>query len=219
LTGRLAALNGFILISAERSLPIFQALKGAERDFAWRPSKQHAFEEIKRYLSKPNTFATPTLGAELLLYVSATESAISAVLVQEQETKQSKKQVPVYFVSEALSGSKIYYLEIEKITYAVLTAARKLKHYFQTHKIRVPTNHPLKEVLQSCRSSGKLEKWAVELSQHYIEFEKRTSIKSEVLADFVADWTPSQNSSEEKKQPEWIIYCDRTWGFAGLAQQ
>jgi hypothetical protein len=26
--------------------------------------------------------------------------------------------------------------------------------------------------LQSCRSSGRLGKWAVELSQHYVEFEK-----------------------------------------------
>ena len=83
LTGRLAALNRFISKSAERSLPIFQALKGTKRDFAWGPSQQHAFEEIKRYLSKPNTLATPTLGVELLLYVSTTESAVSAVLVQE----------------------------------------------------------------------------------------------------------------------------------------
>jgi hypothetical protein len=33
LTGRLAALNRFISISAERSLPIFQALKGTKKDF------------------------------------------------------------------------------------------------------------------------------------------------------------------------------------------
>jgi hypothetical protein len=43
-----------------------------------------------------------------------------------------------------------------------------------------------------------LEKWAAELSQHFIEFEKRTSIKSQVLANFIADWTPSQSSSEKK---------------------
>jgi hypothetical protein len=81
-------------------------------------------------LSKPNTLTTPTPGAELLLYGSATESAVSAVLVEEQENEHSKKQVPIYFVLEALSSSKIYYSEIEKIAYAVLTAARKLKHYF-----------------------------------------------------------------------------------------
>ena len=114
-----------------------------------------------------------------------------------------------------MSGSKIYYSEIEKIAYAVLTAARKLKHYFQAHKIRVPTNYPLKEVLQSCRSSRRLGKWTAELSQPYIEFKKRISIKSQVLADFVVDWTPSQNQTEDKKQPDGIIYCDGAWGFAG----
>jgi len=138
----------------------------------------------------------------LLLYVSPTESAVSAVLVQEQENEHSKKQVPVYFMSKAIPGSKIYYSEIEKIAYAVLIAARKLKHYFQAHKIKVPTNHPLKEVLQSCRSSERFGKWAVELSQHYIEFEKRTSIKTQVLADFVADWTPSLSPSKEKRQTD-----------------
>jgi hypothetical protein len=90
-----------------------------------------------------------------------------------------------------------------------------LKHYFQAHKIRVLTNYPLKEVLQSCRTTGRLRKWAAELSQHFIDFKNRTSIKSQVLADFIADWTPSQSSNEDNKQPEWTIYCYGAWGFAG----
>jgi hypothetical protein len=81
LTRRLAALNRFISKLAERSLPIFQALKGSKRDFAWGPSQQHAFEEIKKYLLQPNTLISPTTGADLLLYVSATEITVSAVLV------------------------------------------------------------------------------------------------------------------------------------------
>ena len=31
----------------------------------------------------------------------------------------------------------------------------------------------------------------------------------------MANWTPSQNQSEDKKKPDWIIYCDIAWGFAG----
>ena len=58
-------------------------------------------------------------------------------------------------------------------------------------------------------------KWAAELSQHYIKFEKIKLIKSQVLADFVADWTPSQNQSKDKKQSDWIIYCHGAWGFTG----
>jgi hypothetical protein len=95
----------------------------------------------------------------LLLYVSATETAICAVLVQEQETNHSKYQVPVYYVSEALSGSKVYYSEIEKIAYTVLIASRKLKHFFQAHKIRVLTNYPPERSitkLQNNRKTGKM---------------------------------------------------------------
>jgi hypothetical protein len=50
--------------------------------------------------------------------VSATHTAVSGSLVQEREvSKEDKKishQVPIYFVSEALAGSKKYYSEMEK---------------------------------------------------------------------------------------------------------
>jgi hypothetical protein len=52
---------------------------------------------------------------------------VSGALVQEKETmKEDKKishQVPIYFISEALAGSKKYYSEMEKICYAVVMSA------------------------------------------------------------------------------------------------
>jgi hypothetical protein len=56
----------------------------------------------------------PEPKSPLLLYVSASSSAVSAVLVQEKEEDGKPKQIPVYFASEALSGSKIFYSELEK---------------------------------------------------------------------------------------------------------
>jgi hypothetical protein len=50
MTERIVVLDRFISKSAERSLPIFQVLKGSKRDFVWGPSQQHVFEEIKKYL-------------------------------------------------------------------------------------------------------------------------------------------------------------------------
>jgi hypothetical protein len=88
----------------------------------------------------------PKPKSPLLLYVSASNSAVSAVLVQEKEEEGKLKQIPVYFASEALSGSKIFYSELEKIAYAVIMAARKLRHYFEGHKIRVITNQPLSDL-------------------------------------------------------------------------
>jgi hypothetical protein len=76
----------------------------------------------------------------LLLYLSASNSAASVVLVQEEEDEEKLKQIPVYFGLEALLGSKLFCSELEKITYAVIMAARKLRHYFEGHRIRVITN-------------------------------------------------------------------------------
>jgi hypothetical protein len=66
--------------------------------------------------------------------------------VQEKEEEGKLKQIPVYFASEALSSSKIFYSELEKIAYAVIMAARKLRHYFEGHRIRVITNQPLNDL-------------------------------------------------------------------------
>jgi hypothetical protein len=63
--------------------------------------------------------------------VAASHSAVSAAIVQEKLEGQTKKQVPVYFVSEVLSLSKKNYTELKKVLYAVLMASRKLQHYFQ----------------------------------------------------------------------------------------
>ena len=61
----------------------------------------------------------------LLLYIAASYSAVSAALVLEKEIEGKKKQLPVYFVSEALASSKLLYSELEKIAYAVVMSARK----------------------------------------------------------------------------------------------
>ena len=64
----------------------------------------------------------------LLLYIAASYSAVSAALEleRERESEGKKMQLPVYFVSEAIAGSKLLYSELEKIAYAVVMSARKL---------------------------------------------------------------------------------------------
>lgn len=76
----------------------------------------------------------------------ASPTAVSAVLVEEKEYENKLKQFPIYFVLEALSGAKLNYSEVKKIAYTVVMASRKLKHYFQAHRIRVLSAQPL-EVL------------------------------------------------------------------------
>ena len=122
-------MNRFISRSAERNLPFFEVLKSV-KVFQWGSAQQKAFKELKQYLIDLTTLTPPTLGAPLLLYVAASHSAVSAALVQEKLEGQTKKQVPIYFVSEVLSLSKKNYTELEKVLYAVLMASRKLRLLF-----------------------------------------------------------------------------------------
>jgi hypothetical protein len=84
--------------------------------------------------------------------------------VQEKEEEGKLKQIPVYFASEALSGSKIFYSKLEKIAYTVIMAARKLRHYFKGHRIRVITNQPLNHWFANKEASSQIIKWGAELS-------------------------------------------------------
>jgi hypothetical protein len=119
LTGRIVALNRFILKSAECSLPFLKTLRGA-KDFAWGPKQTAAFENLKTYLSDLAALSNPTLGAELLLYLATSHCAVSAVLIQEKLVEGKLVQSPVYFVSKVLTESKTHMSEMEKIPYDVV---------------------------------------------------------------------------------------------------
>jgi hypothetical protein len=212
LAGRLASLNRFISRSTERNLPFFEILKSA-KVFQWGSAQQKTFEELKQHLIDLTTLTPPSPGAPLLLYVAASHSAVSAALVQDKLDGQIKKQAPVYFVSEVLSLSNKKYTELEKVLYAVLMASRKLQHYFQAYHIIVPSSQPLKDIVRNREATGRIGKWTVELNEFSIDYVHRSSIQSQALADFIADWTPGAQEEETNKDAEaWIVFCDGSWG-------
>jgi hypothetical protein len=131
--------------------------------------------------------------------------------------KAAKQQFPVYFVSEVLTGSKRFYSEIEKICYAIVMSARKLRHYFEAHTIKFLTNQPLNDIFSNRNSSRRISKWAMKLSEHIVDFKKCSAIKSQILADFVAEWTePSFTVDGEVPKLAWLIYCNGAWGATGV---
>jgi hypothetical protein len=66
-------------------------------------------------------------------------------------------------------------------------AARKLKHYFEEHPITVVSTTPLSEIIGCKDAMGRVTKWAIELAAHTIQYKPRTTIKSQIIADFFAD--------------------------------
>jgi hypothetical protein len=137
-------------IEASRAqLTFFTILRGST-NIEWGVEQQKAFDELKSYLEHLPTLSSPEQGQPLILYVSATHSAISGALVTEKEIMQNgkiaKQQFLVYFILEVLTGSKRFYSEMEKICYAVIISARKLRHYFEEHTIKIPTSQQLNDL-------------------------------------------------------------------------
>jgi hypothetical protein len=84
-------------------------------------------------------------------------------------------------------------------------AARKLRHYFEGHRIRVITNQPLSDLFANREASTRIIKWGAELSEYIMAFKRRSMIKSQVLSDFVVDWTSTTQNLEEEIPTPWIV--------------
>jgi hypothetical protein len=189
----MAALNKFISKLGERGLPFFKLLKHQEK-FVRTPRADQALAQLKDFLSKPPVLMDSRNKEQLLLYLTATTHVVStAIVVERQEDGHAYPvQRPVYFVSEVLSESKARYQPVQKLLYAVLITLRKLRHYFQEYSISVVTDYPLGDILRNQDATGRISKWAVELGALNIDFKPRTTIKSQALVDFMAEWRENQ---------------------------
>ncbi|GKA33808.1 reverse transcriptase domain-containing protein [Tanacetum coccineum] len=85
LNGKLAGLNRFLSKSADKSLPLFKTLKKCTKkgDFRWTTAAEEAFTQLKQHIAALPTLVAPRPGEELIMYLSATHGAISAVLLTE----------------------------------------------------------------------------------------------------------------------------------------
>ena len=88
-----------------------------------------------------------------------------------------------------MAESKTRYPHIQKILYGEYLAKKKLVHYFDAHPITVVTSFPLGEIINNRDVTGRIAKWALELVAYGITYVPRMSIKSQALANFVAEWT------------------------------
>jgi hypothetical protein len=95
----------------------------------------------------------------------------------------------VYYISEVLHDAKTRYLEVHKLLYAILIASTKPRHYFQAHKISVVTSYPLKVMLHNSNATRNIAKWVAELAEFELDFLLCHVVKSQALANFMADWT------------------------------
>ena len=157
------------------------------------------------------------------MYLAVSDHAVSSVLIREDEGIQK----PIYYTSKTLLDAETRYLLLEKLALALVSASRKLSHYFQSHTIVVITEHPLRSVFKKADFSGRISKWAVELGQYDIQYRPRTAIKAQILADFIVEFVspnpaptqlgtalggtghePEESEAEHSPTSAWKIFVD-----------
>ena len=183
LTGMIAALGRFISRSADKCKPFFRLL-GKRSRFVWDEECSAAFQAIKAYLSTPPCLSIPYPGEPLFLYLAVSDHAVSAILVREL----GQEQKPIFFISNAMEETELRYLPLEKAALALLHAAKKLPHYFQSSTVTVLSDLPLKMLLQRSDFTGRITRWRVYLGSLGVEYKPRTAIKGQVLAEFLAEF-------------------------------
>ena len=101
------------------------------------------------------------------------------------------------------------------MTYGVYLAAKKLKHYFQEHDMRVVAKAPISEIIGNKDASGRIAKWAIELAPYTSSYERRDAVKSQALADFLVDWAETQYEPPPPDANYWRMHFDGSKAIDG----
>ena len=225
LTGMAAALNRFISRSADRCRPFF-LLINKWKGFKWTEECATAFQQLKDYLARPLNMSSPEPDEILFAYIVVALYVVSLVLIRVD----GGVQWLVYYVSKSLHEAEVRYLPLEKAILAVVLGTRKLPHYLQAHTVVVLTQLLLKTILRSTDYTGRIAMWGTILGAFDIKCMLRTSIKGQILADLVAEFTepeieelpPGGNIYEklvgtisQYGLPTWEVYVDRALNHKG----
>ena len=197
----IVAFNRFVSKATEKCLPFFKTLKQV---FSWTDECEEAFQELKHYLSNPPLLSSSKEGENLYLYLAISATAISAILIREED----KKQPLVYYVNQAFQGAEAKYPRIEKIAFALIVASRKLRPYFQANPILVMMDQLIKKSMNKLEAAGRMVQWAIELSQFDIKYHPRIAIKVQALADFIAEFTLPDEDGLTDETERWTIHTD-----------
>ena len=213
-----AALNRFISRSADRCRPFF-LLINKWKGFEWTEECATAFQQLKDYLARPSIMSSFEPDEVLFAYIVVAPYAVSLVLIQVD----CGVQRPVYYVNKSLHEAEVRYLPLERAILAVVLGIQKLPYYFQAHTVVVLTQLSLKTILQSANYTGRIAKWGIILRAFDIKYMPCTSIKGQVLADLVVEFTEpeikelsSVGNMDEKlvgmisqyRLPTWEVYVD-----------
>nr|XP_027067484.1 uncharacterized protein LOC113693104 [Coffea arabica] len=219
LQGKLAYIRRFISNLAGRYQP-FSRLMKKEVPFEWDESCRNAFTSIKAYLMNPPVLAAPIPGKSLILYISAQERSVGALLAQENN---EGKENALYYLSRMMTSNELNYASIEKLCLTLIFVIQKLKHYFHAHTIRlISKSNPIKYVMAKPVLSDRLARWYLQFQQFEIIYVPAKVVKGQILADFLADHPlPAEWELTDELPDEEVFMVELPWSmyFDGAAHR
>src|SRR3954470_5646090 len=84
------------------------------------------------------------------------------------------------------------YPHYQKLLLAIIMTSRKVSHYFAEKPITIVSSAPLADILNNPGATGRVAEWNIELSPRDLQFKHPTTIKAQVLPDFLVEWTEVQ---------------------------
>jgi RNase H-like domain found in reverse transcriptase len=112
--------------------------------------------------------AAPIPEKKLILYTTALDGSLGALLVQEN---REGNQNALYYLSCMMVEAEYGYSPIENHCLALIFVVKKLRHYMLAHKIILISKvDPLKYLMTRPMLMGRLTKWVIILTEFDITY-------------------------------------------------
>nr|GEX60336.1 reverse transcriptase domain-containing protein [Tanacetum cinerariifolium] len=136
------------------------------------------------------------------------ENAKSTKVLKKERIVQG---LNLHFNESSKFSVCVYELKAGKKRKFFVFLTKRLRRYFQAHPITVITDQPIKQVMSRPDVAGWLQKWSIMLGEHNITYRPRTSVKGQILADFLIE-IPGENPqaapAAETQQEPWTLFTD-----------
>lgn len=176
------------------STPINNLLHGRKKGqpITWTPEADEAFQEIKRLLSTAPVLASPDFSKTFHLQCDGSNTGVGSVLYQEEDGIEH----PIAYFSKTLNKAQRKYTTTEIELLSVLLSIEHFRKYIEGTHFIVETDHSsLTWLYKLSNPSGRLARWAVQLSQYNFTIVHRKG-SSNVVPDSLSR-APIPNSTEE----------------------
>src|SRR4051812_26009017 len=104
-----------------------------------------------------------------------------------------------------LTKSQQRYPHYQKLLFTIIMTSKKVPHYFDEHSITIVCSAPLANIIKNLGATGRVAEWKTKLSPQDLQFKHTTTIKAQVLTDFMVEWTEVQTPGPSDLSNSWTM--------------